>query len=332
VTHFEVENMVERRRMLVESILAHERLPSVGLWCVRTGENEVWLTDEHAVRLSSGRFPGAYAHEARVVEVLSGSVPVAAVLANGEAEGTEWILSRRVRGSSLARAWPTLDEFARRRAGVELGSIIRAMHATPTPPDLDNPWLARAFAEESLVKDAYHAPPWIHQRLLSAASELVGVDSATLSEIGDYITSRLPCFHPQEKKVLTHCDLHFDNLLWAEDTVTAVLDFEGSRLAPPDQELDTIVRFVQTPTDYVAGPNGREISSSQLRGVFGDIATAYPELLAGPTLVPRLEVYEVMWFLTQLLHFPPTRYEHGPWERLCGILREGSCVADAVRR
>jgi aminoglycoside phosphotransferase (APT) family kinase protein len=304
--------MSKGRRTLVESILMERGLAAESLTCVSAAENEVWLTDDHVVRVSSGRFRGAYAHEARVVDSIAKSVPVAPVLAHGEEPGkTEWILSRRVHGQSLARVWPTMNRTERRRAGTELGSVIKALHDTRLPHAFNNPWLSLVFQDDTRLKDAYHAPPHLYRKLLRAAATVDGVDPAVLAALSDYVEARLHYFDFGEEKVLTHCDLHFDNLLWAEGSIAAVLDFEGSRPAPRDQELDTLVRFVQEPVDYV-GPPGPVPTAAELAGVLDDVAETYPELFAGESLVPRLEAYKVMWFLTQLLHFPPGRRPQGP--------------------
>ncbi|WP_344681236.1 phosphotransferase family protein [Saccharopolyspora taberi] len=315
----------------MENLLAEQGLPANDLVCVSSAGNQVWRTERHVIRISSGRFPGAFAHEARVVALIEGSVPVSPVLAHGVVAEREWIISERSHGQTVARAWSEMTRADQHSVGRQLGSVLKALHATAVPAGFENPWLSAAFHDPARLKDAYHPPPRLFPEFLRAAAALEGVDPDVLQQLEAYVASRLHCFTAAEENVLTHCDLHFDNLLWADGAITAVLDFEGSRLAPRDQELDTIVRFVRAPADYVGLPRGAE-DVVDFAPALDDIGTTYPELFAGEDLVPRLEVYEVMWFLTELLHFPPRRRPHGPWRRLREIVSSGSPIGAMLRR
>src|SRR5206468_6809789 len=123
-----------------------------------------------------------------------------------------------------------------------------SLHQVGVPADLRNPSLQDALAPGGPRRDAYHAPPDRYRDLLAAADALPGVDRGVLHEVGSFIAERLDAF-PPEPEALVHADAHFGNIMWDQGRprISALLDFEGARPAPPDLELDTLLRFAREP-------------------------------------------------------------------------------------
>ena len=295
--------------------LASLGLPADPLQPAAGWSNHVWLAQAHVVRISSGRFRDAYAHELAVLALLPDAVPHAL----GRVGNREWMIMERLEGLPLTQAWPAMSESQRRTAAQSLGHILRALHAVPVPADFANPWLTDAYAPGGQLRDAYHAPPELAGRLLEAASQLPGVDLGVLDEVKAFIAERLAAFTP-ERAALVHGDVHVANLLWNGSRVAALLDFEGANLAPPDLELDTLLRCVRDPGAY-AGPGApTSLTPTALAGIPGGVADTYPQLFSHPRLTARLEVNEALWQLVQLLHFPPGVGPLDPWGALRALL------------
>ena len=91
-------------------------------------------------------------------------------------------------------------------------------------------------------------------------------------------------------------------MIWDGDQA-ALVDFESAGAAPLDRELDVLLRFLAAPEafspDSAAGP------AALYRPVVGWLRDAYPELFAHPDLSERLEVYDALWELVQLMNYPP---------------------------
>ena len=75
--------------------------------------NHVWLAPAHVVRISSGRFRDAYAHELAVLKMLPDAVPHAQAVAYGRAGRREWMVLQRVPGRPLTQVWAGMSEFQR---------------------------------------------------------------------------------------------------------------------------------------------------------------------------------------------------------------------------
>jgi aminoglycoside phosphotransferase (APT) family kinase protein len=311
------------------SLLESLGLPSSPLQAADGWVNRVWLAPAHVVRCSSGRFRDSLAHEARVLQLLPPEVPHAHVVTHRRTGRREWLVLKRVPGLALTAAWPALGRRQRVLASRQLGGILRALHQVSVPADLRPPSLEDALAPGGARRDAYHALPERYCDLLEAAEAVSGVDSGILREVGAFIAERLDAFAPQpaEAASLVHVDVHFGNVIWDDrdgGRISALLDFEGARSASPDLELDTLLRFAREPElfDWPTAPV--HLTRADLAGFVDWLANAYPALFAHPRLGVRLAVYEALWQLVQLFHFPPASGPPDPVGHLQALLSAGS--------
>ena len=196
-------------------------LPAGQLESTHGWSNSLWLSPSHVVRLSSGRFANAFAHETAVLHRLRPTVPHARPIAHGHVGPREWLVLERVAGQPLAAAWPELTTAQRRAAISQLGEILRALHRTELPDGFGNPWLDRAFAPGGPLRDSYHAPPEMYRRLIDEARHVAGVERMILRDVETLIGERLGAFG-DERMALVHSDVHFANLLWDDSRITAL--------------------------------------------------------------------------------------------------------------
>lgn len=296
--------------------IAREALESLGLPAEPLSgasgwSSGVWLGPAHAVRISSGRFEHAYTHEFAVLGMLPDSVPHAEPIARTCVDGTECLIVSRVTGCPMIESWNQSSAADRREAIESLGNILRILHQVPLPGGFTNPTLDEALAPGGHVRDAYHAPPDRYAALLDAGRNRPGVVVATLDNLELFIRQRLPAFEG-DSAVLVHTDIHFANIMSDGPKITALLDFEGARPAAPDQELDTLLRFVREPELFLLPEHGWPLSAKDLAEIPEWLRGIYPELFSHPRLKERLETYEAMWQLVQLLNFPPNAQPADP--------------------
>lgn len=313
------------------ALLSAHGLPADPLVSADGWSNQVLLAPHHVVRFGSGRFRDAFAHEAHTLALLPPEVPHAAVVAHGKIGEREWLILERVAGDPLDLAWPRMTYDQRHAAITQLGEILHALHGVALPPGYANPWLEDALGEPGKPRDVYHLPPERTRWLLEALRHDPGIDGRLLDEADAFIRARLDAFAAGHARppALVHADVHFANLLWdaATDRLSALLDFEGARPAPPDVELDTFLHFCRRPAGFRRGDADRLLLPGDLVGVPEMLAGAYPALFAHPRLTDRLAVYEALWWLVQLQHFP--RGGSGPDP--AGSLRALLAAGDAWR-
>ncbi len=301
--------------------------PTVPLERVSSVNNEVWLSPEHAVRINR-HHDRRLGREAQLVPHLPAVLGYPEVVAVGSAAGFDWLVARRRPGAVLARCWPSMSTDQRRRATAQLAEDLRALHATPCPPGIvepvDNPQL--------LVPG-----PQPEARLLSAlarAGELAHVDRGLVRELTAIVVDGAPLLGTFEAATLVHGDLTFENVLWDGSGVSAVIDFEWCRAAPPDVDLDVLLRFCAYPFLHVADDYADKTLAEDYADVPWWLRDDYPELFFADGTLERLRIYGIGFDVRELLAYPPAvgahlLSEHHPLRRLARIAA-GTSHLDAL--
>jgi aminoglycoside phosphotransferase (APT) family kinase protein len=122
-----------------------------------------------------------------------------------------------------------------------------------------------------------------------------------LAAVGALIAARLRLFE-NDVPVLTHGDVTFNNVIW-DGATASLIDFESAGAAPLDRELDLVLRFLEEP--HFVSPDAVAATKALYKPVLIWLRDAYPELFAHPALIERLEIYDALWELVQLLNYLP---------------------------
>jgi aminoglycoside phosphotransferase (APT) family kinase protein len=199
-------------------------------------------------------------------------------------------------------------------------TALRALHATKEPPGLaptgETPQLLQpgARATEPLCE------------ALERAGHLPHVDAGAMADAVGWVRTLRTALDPFVATTLVHGDLHFQNVLWDGERVTAILDLEFARAAPPDLDLDVLLRFCVVPFLFVPVGRESEATAEDYADVPFWVRDDYPELFAHRRAFDRLRLYAVGFDVRDLLANPPTRptnelTRHHPYRRLLATLR-----------
>ncbi|MBR6949990.1 MAG: phosphotransferase [Bacilli bacterium] len=106
-----------------------------------------------------------------------------------------------------------------------------------------------------------------------------------------------------DEVVLVHNDLHFDNIFYENGSIK-LIDFERSMFAPKDFELDIIYRMVRKPWKFANEECELFTNKEDYECIMKYISKYYPELVNVPNLDKRLAIYDIIYFMNQLLEYP----------------------------
>jgi len=297
---------------------------------VESVTNEVWETNDVVLRVNR-RLHSRLRREAEIASLLPPEVPYPKVIEVGGGSGQDWVVLDRIPGTPLVRAWPTMERADRRRAVEELAGTLRSLHTTTVP---------RELADISDPPQLLVPGPLATEPALQALDRVEGlefVDRGVIAELRSYVRGARSALDPFESDHLIHGDLHFQNVLWDGQHITALLDLEFARAAPPDLDLDVFLRFCAYPSLFV--PVGREDEARRedYAAVAGWFGEAYPELFDHPALIERLRIYAIAFDLKHVLAEPPRgplgslTLEH-PYRRLMATVRRESYLDRLARR
>lgn len=258
--------------------------------------NETWLCGPYVVRLNHDPSAQFLAREATLLQHIAGSVPAPTLIAFGRNDSGEWMLQEKVKGIPLAHVWGTLEEAVRQRAVIQLAESIETLHQTSSDTlsilSLPTDWLTTVL-------------PHAVQQLAEQSKSLNNVDPALMDAVVDYSQALADMNLTATAWGLIHGDLHFDNLLWDGEQITALLDFEKACYAPLTLELDLFLRYCTFPALFVMEEFEHLTHSRDYRLVPFWFQQAYPQLFFEPTVREQLELYSLHYDLSLLQVFPP---------------------------
>lgn len=274
--------------------------PTVPLERASSVTNEVWLTPTHTVRVN--RHPNNRLYrEALVAAVLPPEVGYPKVVAHGGGRGEDWLVAERVPGEPLAHCWPDLSDAERQSAVGQLAERLAALHRTRAPEGLPPIEHAPQLLEVGATDPTGPVVAALHR-----AMHLDHVDPVMLAEAAELVTRLAPALVPFDAETLVHGDVTFENVLWHEGEVTALLDVEWARPGPRDLDLDILLRCAAYPHLHVAAAHEARTRAEDYREVPWWLAKAYPALFEYPRQIDRVRVYSIAYDVRDLLAAPPT--------------------------
>jgi aminoglycoside phosphotransferase (APT) family kinase protein len=293
----------ERRNPMAMARARHALLQAgldstVPIEAVSSVTNEVWLTADHVVRVN--RRPNQrLRREAILGPSLPAEIGYPPVVAYGGRMGADYLVLERVAGRPLAHCWPTMTIDQRRSAISQLAAKLRRLHQTRGPldlPEIDAPQMLRS---ETL------SPVMSLLVALDQARSLPHVDQSLIDDVERMVYELTPSVEPFHSDFLIHGDLTFENVLWDGGTISAVLDFEWSRTAPPDVDLDVFLRMCCLPHLHVGDDHVAHTRPEDYAPIPWWLREDYPELFDVPSQFDRLRLYAIAYDIRDLTMFPP---------------------------
>lgn len=299
--------MVRAPMGLTSSILAEARarqalrssqLPYKGrLERASSTRNEIYLTDHHVVRVNRV-LSQRLRREARLYHHLPDE-PWAPQLAAAGGADHDFLIVQRKPGRPLAHWWPDLRPDQRRRAVHQLAGCLRAIHQMPTPPDLE------PLAATPQLIDSRRSP--VTLALLEGLDRLganPNADPGIISLAREQVVAYAAALEPYDQSHLIHGDLTFENVLYDGHAISAVVDFEWCRGAPPDLDLDVLLRCCAYPEAHVAVEHTGRTRAADYAEVIHWLTEAYPTLFQQTNLAQRLSLYSLAFDVREALEEP----------------------------
>ena len=262
--------------------------------------NEVWLSPEYVIRVN--RQPNQRLHrEATFGPLLPAAVNYPEIVGYGGQLGADWLIVRRQPGNVLSRLWPSMSLDERREAVRQLAVILRNLHLVEAPADLPD------IAVPQLLDGHRFSTVEPLLGAFETARGLPHVDRGLMADLQLMVQETAETIEPFNITTLVHGDLHFENVLWDTDRITALLDFEYARPGPPDLDLDVLLRFSAYPFLHVAEDYEHLTRAEDYEPVPYWLAEDYPELFGHPKVFERTVLYSIAYDMRELLEFPPPR-------------------------
>jgi aminoglycoside phosphotransferase (APT) family kinase protein len=267
--------------------------------------NDAWDLGEIVLRVCWRGDRQRLRREAAIGAALPADVGYPQVLGAGESGDVTWTLTRKASGVTLDRAWGDPDEGRVRAIMADFAERLKRVHAW-TPREPVAALLAAharsepTGAEAVIGRDVLPLPLARAAQLVAPAKAMTFVDAgmveaawARMVELAAHDPFAAPC-----AKVV-HGDATYPNILVDGAAVSAMLDFEWARLAPPWVELVAWIRILEDLRD----------EGTRAPPVLAWLQDDYPALFAAPRLREGLWLAELAYTLRHLVFWPPDEPE-----------------------
>ena len=194
------------------------------------------IGETHVLKLFPPVYLAERETEASVLSAITRRLPIPTprVEQVGEHAGWGYVLMDRLRGESLAIAWPRIEDRARVRLLGELGEALAALHAirdpvlaTLPPPD----WAAFVAAQRASAVERQRAN---------------GLDATWLAQLPAFLETVPP--EAAAQRVLLHTEVMREHLFVREAArgwqLSGLIDFEPAMFGAPEYELAAVGVFV----------------------------------------------------------------------------------------
>ena len=206
---------------------------------------------------------------------------------NTEKTDTSYLyeIIEKIDGDSLYNVWHTFSEEQKEATIKQLCIAIKQFHSNI---GASYDWSNHFKAQFELLYDKAKKLNIFNEE------EQILLDDAYL-KFDKYLESK--------EFVLVHNDLHFDNIFYHYGKIR-LIDFERSMYAPRDFELDILYRMVRKPWKFASEETEQYTNLSDYNNIMSYIEKYYPELINIPNLYQRLAIYDIVYFLEQLVEHP----------------------------
>lgn len=212
--------------------------------------NAVWLNGDLALRLSYKKDIDRIRREVRLSEYLPDAIGYPVNIAVGLTDGYEWSLSKRIYGKNLSEIWYTLDWKERTDTIKQILRRLELLHKVDISK-IDNLSNKEAWYSSFNTQETYSClERYKHQNIFS--SEKIDVFYGILERFWEK--------HNSVTHVLNHGDITMDNLLWSNDRIVSLIDFEHSVIAPSELDLHSLINlaFLSNENDFLSDNKSQE--------------------------------------------------------------------------
>ena len=190
----------------------------------------------------------------------------------------------KIEGVTLYNVWHTFSEKQREDIIRQLCDAMKQMHSN----------IGEKYDWIQYNKDKFNSLFEKAKNKSLLNEEEIEIINIAYSLFDKYLES--------DEFVLTHNDLHFDNILIKSGKIK-VIDFERSMYAPKDFELHILYYMIRQPWKHANEESEKYTKVEDYKNIMSYIEKYYPEIISTPNLYKRLAIYDLIYEFSHLVNF-----------------------------
>lgn len=190
----------------------------------------------------------------------------------------------KVEGVSLYNIWHTLKEEEREDIIKQLCTALKGFHYSKKEP---YDWLQY---QKDLFNEYYSKT----KKLFNEEERLI-IENA-YEDFNKYLVDN-------GEFAFLHNDLHFDNIFYNNGKII-IMDFERAIYGPLDFELDILYRMCRKPWKYASEETEKYTKLEDYINIMDYMKKYYNDLFVNPYLLKRFYIYDIIYYLGNLVDYP----------------------------
>ena len=198
--------------------------------------------------------------EKRAMEILTNAIYVPRFIVLDESKKElkyDYIIMSQITGREVYKDWQILNSSQKTKLSHQAGEWLNEIHQIKFPK----------FG--SVLKEGIHFETWTEYIFykLNEAIELCRFyhlfNETVFYEIQDIFLHNKTCLDSVKEAVFVHNDFHFGNLLYEENKLTGVIDFEWCLAGDPEYDLRDPFTFPESRQPFMAGYESKSKQSPE---------------------------------------------------------------------
>lgn len=285
-------------KILQKNDLSSENIQEFSWWQIN---HTYQIGDKYVLKLQNDL--DVVIHQVSLIqEVKSKGALVPHIFDYGMIDGKEYMLMEKIAGRKLSESWHIFNKNQKESFIKQICEQLQIFHSTSF-----NLYSTQRPKEFSTWEEAIEN---YTDLTIIEGKEFDSQSSENIKLISDYYEKYKYLLNDVSPSVLIHNDLHFENILFEGDKITAILDFDFARQAPKEYELWHLVDFFHTPKYFVED----SLEDTWDKFTLGDelllFKKYYPELFQDENLIHRLRIYFIEDILSHYEAGFPERSNH----------------------
>lgn len=274
----------------IKSIFKSHNLQYGGVEKSTTGFiNEVYLTERYVLKLYAGKNKSGYQKELWFYQNVTPFYAPSLI-----SYGSDYIIMERIYGTGLFRLWRDMNDCERQKTVEKIAKIINHINSVDYHSAEDIFEVQQNFKAKILRN---------MERFLSELIKINGIPIELADEVKAYVIENSE-FLDDEKLYLTYADLHFDNLLMANDGRLYLIDYETLEVAPRDYVLDVWQRMLIHPFTYANEDDHELTAAKDYTHIISWLREYAPEIFSHNHVKERVNIYCMLYELDILRSYP----------------------------
>jgi len=214
-----------------------------------------------------------------------------------------YIITEKIDGVSIYSIWHTLTEEEREKIVSQICDILKDLHKNKGEP----------FDWSKYIKGYFEK----HIEVLIKQKQLTANELHLLRKVMDKFDLYLKT--DSDKFVYIHNDLHYDNVFF-KDGRLKIIDFESSRYAPIDKELEIVFYAAKMPDKHASKETERFAKKEDFVNLVAYFKKHYPQMFDVANLEKRIAIYHLRDALDQYGTFKTNKKLHQIILSLAGFI------------